>query len=274
MKNIVILIGLLVSFQAVNAQRKPKIKGNRKVVEVQQELPPFNSIELVDDLDIILQKSSREGYSLEADDNLIDILKFKVQDSTLYISSFYKITGKKKLDITIQFVDLKKLTLQDGRIDMQDIITTDELYVTTFGASRLELNASAPYIQINMEGMSSGDYNLASDSLNITLKDRVDASIYSVGESSAIKMYKNASAKLEGKVDIFYADLYENSNLKAEKLEAETVKATLQESPSASVYALDNFELSSRGSSKTYLYGEAKIVILEFLDTSQLNKEK
>ncbi len=41
------------------AQRKPKIKGNRQVTEVREELPPFNAIELNDNLDIELKKSLR-----------------------------------------------------------------------------------------------------------------------------------------------------------------------------------------------------------------------
>jgi len=129
-------------------------------------------------------------------------------------------------------------------------------------------------ININMEGMSSGDFNLASDSLNIILKDRIDARIYAVGASNTIQMYKNASAKIEGSADLFNVYLFGNSNLKASKLEAVKIKANLEESPNARLNAQENIELSSSGSSKTYLYGNAKIVILDFLNASQLHKKE
>jgi len=45
----------------VYSQRKPKIKGNKNVIEVRETLPPFNAIELNDDLDIVLQAASTEG---------------------------------------------------------------------------------------------------------------------------------------------------------------------------------------------------------------------
>ena len=96
-KNTIVFLALVFCFQAF-AQRKPKIKGNKKVVEVVEELPPFNAIELNDDLKIFLEKSSSEAFIIKADDNLIDVLKFKVVDSTLIITSFYKIISKKKLD--------------------------------------------------------------------------------------------------------------------------------------------------------------------------------
>ena len=273
MKNIATLIVLLVCFQTF-AQRKPKIKGNRSVIEVRDELPSYNAIELIDDLEIVLQKGSTDGYIINADDNLIDVLKFKVEDSTLIISSFYKITSKKKLEITVNYTDLEAITMRDGKINMKDVITSDELSVNTFGPSRLELNATAPVMNISMEGMSSGDFNLASDSLNITLKDRIDVRIYAVGASNTIQMHKNASAKLEGSADLFSVNLFGNSNLKASKLEAANIKANLEESSNARLNALEYFELSSRGSSKTQLYGNAKIVIHDFLNTSQLSKEE
>ncbi|NHF58377.1 DUF2807 domain-containing protein [Flavobacteriaceae bacterium TP-CH-4] len=273
MKKGLFLIAVIFCFQAYS-QRKPKIKGNRSVVEVQEDLPAFNAIELNDDLEIMLKKSSREGYEIEADDNLIDVLKFKVEDSTLFISSFYKIIGKKKLKITVNYTELVAITANQGEIENSDVVFADELEVNAFGSSRLILNATADIMEISMEGMSSGDFNIASDSLNIVLKNRVDARIYSVGESSYISMYNNASAKLEGTVDDLRVDLYEDANLKAEKLEATRVLANLQDSPYANVYAKEEFDLSSKGSSKTHLYGNPKITLTDFLDTSQLHKEK
>ncbi len=256
------------------AQRKPKIKGNKNVVEVREDLPAFNAVQLDDDLEIVLQKSSNEGYALETDDNLIDVLKFKVSDSTLVISSFYNITAKKKLKITIYYTELDAVTMRNGEISMKDVISTDRLDVNTYGTARLELNATADIININMEEISSGDFNLASDSLNLTLKDRIDVKVYATGAKNTLYMYKNASAKMEGTTGFLMAKLYGDSSLKAEKLE--TIKTLLisEDSPKAQVNVLEDFQLSSRGSSRTSLYGNPKITILDFLDTSQLDKEK
>lgn len=271
MKNILLLL-FTFSFFVLHAQRKPKIKGNKDVVEVREALPAFNAIELNDDLEIFLQNSSDVGYNVNADDNLIDVLKFRVEDSTLVISAFYKITSKKKLEITVNYNELRSITMRDGRIRMKDIVSTDHLDVTTFGSSKLELNANAPVINITMEGNSSGELNLDSDSLNIILKDRIDASIYSVSEKNTIEMYKNASVKMEGTTDSLRVNLYENANLKAQKLEAAYISAHLEESSTAHLNSYRDFELTSRGASKTYLYGNPKIVLLEFLDTSELYK--
>lgn len=273
LKNILLLVLVLTTCIGYS-QRKPKIKGNRSVTELREDLPAYNAIELNDDLEITLQKSSISGYHLIADDNLVDVLKFEVLDSTLIISSFYNITAKKKLEITINYEELKSITQREGRIRMKDVVLADELYVNTFGSSKLELNANAAVLHLNMEGNSSGNLNLDSDSLNITLKDRIDVQIYAVSEINTIEMFKDAAARMEGTTDSLQVYLHGNSNLKAERLESASARAILEASANARLYAFKNFELSSRGSSKTYLYGTPKINILDFLDTSELHKRK
>ncbi|WP_422081752.1 GIN domain-containing protein [Ulvibacterium sp.] len=266
------LVALVMFTGFVHAQRKPKIKGNRSVVQVNENLSPFHAIRLIDDLEIVLKKSFEEGYTIEADDNLIDVLKFEVEDGTLLISSFYKITAKKKLEITINYKELESIIMENGKINTQDVISSDELSIKTSGPSRLELNANATITHLAMEGISSGDFNFASDSIDVQLKDRIDARIYVVGESTHVSMQKNATARLEGTTDSLQVNLYGNANLKAERCEATSVKAFLEESSNANIYALTNFELSSKGSSRVNLYGNPKIGISEFLDTSKLHK--
>ncbi|WP_226979470.1 GIN domain-containing protein [Zobellia roscoffensis] len=91
---------------------------------------------------------------------------------------------------------------------------------------------------------------------------------------SNVKMYKNATAILEGTTYELYANLFENSKLKSEKLEAEAVYLTIEESATADVHPTKTIQLTSSGSARTHLYGEAKVEILDFLDTSELHKEK
>jgi hypothetical protein len=273
MKKVVILVFLFCTGFQSFAQRKPKIKGNRNVIATTENLPRFSKIQLSDDINVLIEKGSVESVTIEADDNLIDVLKFNVSDGTLYISSFYKITSKKKLEITVFYTELEALDLSSGLITMKDVITSDYLDVKTSGAARLILNASADVIDIQMEENSSGDFNVASDSLNLTFKDRIDAKVYATGQNNTLFMYKNASVKMEGNTELFAAKLYGNCTLRAEEFNAKTMLLESEDSPDAKVNVVNEFELSSKGASKTSLYGNPKITILEFLDTSQLHKE-
>ncbi|GMN12011.1 hypothetical protein MTsPCn9_33130 [Croceitalea sp. MTPC9] len=273
MKKLIFLFILCIPFLSI-AQRKPKIKGNRSVTEVREDLPAFNAVELNDNLDIQLKKSFGEGYEITADDNLIDVLKFKVEDSTLVISTFYDITSKKKLEITVNYNELKAITQRDGKIMVMDVLSTDNLYVNTFGPSKLNLKASAFIANLNMEDTSEGDFNLDVDSLNVSLKHRSDASIYSVSSAKSIELLNTASLDIEGTTDTLSLKMYNNTKFVGQRLEAGTAKIQVEESASVRINAFRELELKSRDNSKTYLYGEPKITILEFLDTSQLIKKE
>ncbi|MRI02502.1 DUF2807 domain-containing protein [Kriegella sp. EG-1] len=273
MKNLVLIVSIVFCFQGFS-QRKPKIKGNRNVVIVEDVLPEFSSVELKDDLDVTLEQADEPGYFIEADDNLIDILKFKVSGNTLEISCFYKVTGSKKFNIIIRFRELDGITLRDGKLVIKEKVTVpDNLIINTYNASKLEMLASAAVVDINMEGNSSADLNIEADSVNINLKDRIDARIYAVTETNAIEMRKNASVRMEGSSDILNVNLYDNSNFKGSRLEASDITLNLEGSTNADVNALTNFELTSRGTAKTHLYGNSTISIVKFLDKSQLHKE-
>lgn len=254
-------------------QRKPKIKGSRVVVEVREDLAPFTAIELNDDLDISLQKSSDFGYSLEIDDNLVDVLKFKVVDGTLSISSFYEVRSKKKMEIIVYYDQLNSITLRDGKMEMQDVITTDALTINTYGSSKLKLNANASLINILMLENSFADLTINADSLNIALKDRIDAKIYATSKTHHLEMFKNAQVKMEGNTANFNIQLFESASLKAESLDAQDINLTVEGSTSAYVNASNIFNLDSKESAKTYLYGAGKITIINFLDSSQLSKK-
>ncbi|MDT0605677.1 GIN domain-containing protein [Croceitalea rosinachiae] len=274
MKKITVILFIALLPQVSWSQRKPKIKGNRQVTEVRDELPPFNAIELNDNLEIKLKKSFGEGYEIIADDNLVDILKFKVVDSTLVISSFYDVTTKKKLNITVNYKELKAITQRDGKITSEDVINADELFVDVFGPSKLNLKASAFVAYLNLEDNSTTDFNLDVDSLSITMKHRSDANIYAVSGAKNIELLNNASLDISGTTDSLQLRAFNNTRFKGEKLQIVGAKIRLEESTIARVFATRELELQSRDDSKTYLYGEPKISILEFLDTSQLIKKE
>lgn len=274
MKRATLLLLLILSSCCIFAQRKPKIKGNRSVVEVREYLPAFKKIELNDDLDIVLQKSSEESYTLVADDNLLDIFKFDVVDSILIISSFYKITAKKKLEITVNYKELEAITLREGRVTGESMISSDKFYVNSLGISKLKLSINAGLVNITMEGNSSGDFNVDSDSLYVSLHDKINATIYSVAETASIEMFKNASVEMEGTTDSLQVKLADNTTFKGTTLEAANAYINLEGSSTARVYAYKNFELTSSGNSKTFLSGNPKITITKFLNTSILRKEE
>lgn len=273
MKHLLLLC--LLFFVCVSyAQRKPKIKGNREVTEVVKSLPEFSAVRLIDDLDIVLQKGSGYGYKITADDNLIGVLKLEVIDDTLAISSFYRITSSKKLKIIVDFSDLNAITLYDGKLEVKDHFTTNHLRLNTYGGSKLELNASAPEVHINMRDHSWGNYNVVSDSLYVDMDDKSDLKLYAVNKKQFLTLKNNSKADIAGSVDRCDIQLEGSADLKAQELQAATLVADVAGTTTAKINASSAITISSKEDAKTYVYGDATITLKEFLDTSELYKRK
>jgi len=64
-------------------------------------------------------------------------------------------------------------------------------------------------------------------------------------------MKQNSDADLEGFTNELVVHLFDNSDLKARRLEAETVQANLEGGSSAEVLAKTAVDLNSKGSAKT-----------------------
>ncbi|MBT8264052.1 MAG: DUF2807 domain-containing protein, partial [Muriicola sp.] len=228
-----------------------------------------HSIQLADDLILTLKRTSEPGYAITADDNLIDILKFKVEDSTLIVSSFYQVTAKKKLDITIKYTQLREISLVDGSIRSDDLLRSESLKIEATGFSKLNINADAELVNIHMTENTKGNFNIKADSLHTTLGNKADVNIYYDGYRNHLEMDDTASLFLEGTTDFFSLDMLGNANLKGQNFEAKEVQAKLGASSNTKLVAVEQLTLSQNGSSKCYLYGDPKITMEAFSDTSE-----
>lgn len=267
-----ILILICLGCGILHAQRKPKIKGNKNVVEVREDLPDYKRIELRDDLEISLQKANEPGYTITADDNLIDILKFKVEDSTLIISAFYAITAKKKLEITVRYNELEAIEINNGKMITESIISTDQLLLFTSGSSRADLQISAAVTILEMEGNSKAKLNIDTDSLSVLLKNKADADIYSVSRHKTIEMQDDALADIQGTTEILEIKLSGSIKLRAQELEGADVGLETTDKASARIRARDQLKLVSSVNAKVFLYGDPSILIEEFSGNSELYK--
>ncbi|MDF0716854.1 DUF2807 domain-containing protein [Muricauda sp. 334s03] len=273
MKKLLILLLVLSPLMSI-AQRKPKIKGSRIVTQVSEELPPFNAIVLNDDLEINLNKALGPSYHISADDNLIDVLKFEVEDGTLVISSYYDITRKKELVITVNYTELGAITVKNGAMVSKDVIESDELFVDGFNNTKLNIKADAAVMDINLEDTSSGDFHVEVDSLNVNLNKRAQAYVYAQINAGALNLEGNSSLAMEGTSDRLHANLLDYAKYKGEAMQINSCQLNVAGKANARVYAFGDINIHSTGDASIYLYGIPKITIEEFLDSSQLIKKQ
>lgn len=273
MKKLILCLVLL-STVATFGQRQPKIAGNRDVVEIHQDLQPFTQIRLNEDIKIKLVKSASEGYDLQIDDNLVDILGFDVKDGVLTVRSYYKVTRSKKMDITVRYTQLDGIDMTAGEIVSDDVISADRLQLNISGSAKVRLNTRADLTELAMDGSASGEFNFAGDSLSVRLRDKSSARVYALVTDQVVDMDNSTSAKYEGTADQLQISLTGKADLDGRKLEANMVQATARQSSDIRINVLDHISLDSSGSAETHVYGAGKIDLTSFLDTSKLYREQ
>ncbi|MDC6354428.1 MULTISPECIES: GIN domain-containing protein [Robiginitalea] len=255
------------------AQRKPRIKGNRNPVEITESLPPFKYLRLEDDLEVRIRQQGSGGYELRVDDNLVDVLQFQVQDSTLVISSFYDITGSRALDITVFFRELSGVEVLAGKLIGEAEFNADLFSIRTEGAAGAELRLRASLCDVTLAGNSRADLNIGAESLVVRMAERSDATIYTDSDTISAELGDNADLTLEGIGDHAVLRLSGESGLSARKLVAGILEANLSGATTARIHAGTSLILDASGQSRTYLYGEPAVTLRRFADRAELHKE-
>ena len=99
-KSLLSLVICLFTVVGTYAQSKEKIKGNRDVTIKQAYIDPFEKIIVSGDFSIEIAYNEKPSVEIEADDNLHEVIEYKVENGILSFEALKRITTKKKLMIT------------------------------------------------------------------------------------------------------------------------------------------------------------------------------
>ena len=103
LKNALLIVFIIGCISTGLSQSKEKIKGDREVTSKETKLNAFNRIIVGEDFKIDIIEGTQASVFVETDDNLHDIIKFDVKDSTLTFNTSHKITSSKKINIKSNF---------------------------------------------------------------------------------------------------------------------------------------------------------------------------
>lgn len=268
---VVVMTGVLAGTQAYG-QRKPRIKGSRSPITVNQDLPDFRFLKLADDLEVEVRNGA-PGYELEVDDNLVDVLSFQVQDSTLEITSFYQISSSKALKIIVYAQGLNAVEANAGRVFSEQPITTDLLSARASDNAKLGLHVRAGWVDLALSDNSSADLRIEADTLSMSLGGRTDTRVYANAGGLSAALSENASLSLEGVGAQVRFQAADNSSIKASRMQAQELSARLEGAATSRVFASETARLDLSGQARLYLYGEPALNITRFSDRAELHKE-
>ncbi|MEE4176946.1 MAG: head GIN domain-containing protein [Bacteroides sp.] len=207
---LLLLLTSLMIYVRVNLKMGPLTEGSMNVVTETRQIASFKAIEARGGLTVELRQDEEIGLTIEADDNLLELVVTEVDEEVLKIHLKERVGKHKAIDVKVSFVTLEALRASAGAR-----VTS----VNTLVGLALE------------HVLSSGafsDLNLEFETLNL--------------EATA-----GAHAKLAGKVTEFFIKSNAGSEVDAKDLQAEN--ATINTSSGAVNHIFVNNEMSIDASS-------------------------
>lgn len=189
----------------------PGVKGNDHVVTENRDLNgDFNEIKISRGLDVYLTQNDTQNLTVEADENLHDIIITKLENGVLEIYADENISYAASKKVMLNFKNVSKITATSG----SDVYSNN-----TINAENLELS------------LTSGS----------------DMSLDIITETLSCNTSSGSDMKLSGKTDKLYAQASSGSDIDAADLSAAT--SEVKASSGADITVNTSKELYAKASS-------------------------
>ncbi|QBZ98564.1 GIN domain-containing protein [Flavobacterium sangjuense] len=258
------------------AQKKEKVKGSKIVKLEQKQVNDFESLEVEDNLEVFLIKGSECGIEIEADDNLIGFVEYKLTGKNLRISTSKDISSYKKLSVRVTYTDKFNLVSAKDETNVTALsdVVLDNITFKSYDYAKLFLNAKTKSFTLMANDRSKVELNLKSEKTAIDLsKSAYVKALISSGEMK-FDMYQKASAEVEGDVLDLKLRLDNNTDFIGKKLTAKNALVEVGGYANSSIGVSNIATIDASGNSEIALYGEpVKIEIKHLVDSAVLRKK-
>ncbi|WP_284652485.1 GIN domain-containing protein [Flavobacterium terrisoli] len=275
MKKIILFSFLLLTALSF-AQKKEKVKGSKIVKLEQKQVGDFVSLEVEDNLEVFLVKGNECALEVEADDNLIEFVEYKLAGSTLRISTTRDISSYKKLSVRVTYNDQFNMVIAKDETNVTALsdVVLDNVTFKSYDYAKLFLNANTKNFTLMANDKSKVELNLKSVKTAIDLSKSAYVKALISSSEMRFDMYQKSSAEIEGDILELKLRLDNNSDFIGKKLTAKNALLETGSYAKGSIGVSNVVTIDASGNSEIQLYGEpVKIDMKRFADSAELRKK-
>ena len=274
MKNsIVILIISVFAFQTTQAQ---KLKGNKIISVENREIADFSSILIKDNLEVFFTKSLENTVSVETDENLQFAVRTEVINGVLEIFLSDEIKRKKELNIHIAINEsIEQIEAQDHvKIKSESELHIDNLKLIAKDQASIELILKTKSIALIVDDKS--DIKLAltnSGDIDVILEQSASLEMQSTSYKTTAILHDKSSFKSNGNCKELVLTVDTNANFKGKNFLTDYADVNLSDDANVNINVSNEIIIKSEDDAKLYLFGNPRITMEKFSDTSTLYKK-
>ncbi len=201
----------------------PGVRGNGNVKSQERTVSTFNKIEVSNGLDLFLTQGDAESLTVQADENLLELIKTEVVGGTLRIYTEKSIRSAASRKVKVNLKNIDTLTASSG----SDVLSN----------SLLELE------DLKVQASSGADIDLELNAQNIFASSSSGSDIYLSGTAHSIE-----------------ADASSGSSVKASSLKAENGTADASSGADVSINVSGKLSANASSGGDVTYYGNPRIL--------------
>lgn len=218
-----VLLCLMVSLPACDyCLMTDTIYGNGNVESQIRKVHGFDGIKVSSGIDVYIKKGNTENLKVEADENLLDVIRTEVKNRTLYIYSEENIRHAKAKRVYVLYKNLSRIKItSSGDLEGVNTLETEDLDISLSSAGDLDLDIEAREVYLTIS--SSGD------------------------------------AKVTGKADYLRANLSSAGDLDAYDLKVKRCRINVSSAGNAKIHVSEELDATASSAGDIYYRGEPRI---------------
>lgn len=165
----IVLLATIIMLQScvfdVNA-----VKGNKNIVTVENELTPFESLQISGIFKVYLTEGNSPHIEIVTDENIHEYITVEVRNNTLHLGMEKGSYDPSKLEVYITANPLNKIGISGAAsLISESILTGESLMVNTSGASNVDIEVQSEKLRTSVSGAGKIDIRGETSEHNIQI---------------------------------------------------------------------------------------------------------
>ncbi|NOT49014.1 MAG: DUF2807 domain-containing protein [Acidobacteria bacterium] len=205
-----IILGIFVSsFFSIGPAAKPSFsfsfnkttKGSGNVSTEARDIRDFTGVDVSGVFQVEITAQKDFAVEIEADDNLIPLIKTEVRGGVLHIETEDRLSTDNGLKVRIHAPDIDDIDASGAAKINATAISNEQLQVHTSGASKISLSGETANLSVDVSGASRIEAeNLKAENAEVDASGASSVSVFAAGElrtdlSGASKVVYSGSPK-------------------------------------------------------------------------------
>jgi hypothetical protein len=171
------LLALALFFSGCKFSRGIAGSGNRK--SEKRDVKSFKAIDTNGAYDITVTCQKPVSFEVEADDNILPLIKTEVRDGILFVTNTQEYHSSKSTALRITVPDLETLANHGaGDVKISDV-SNNQISIESDGASSIEARGTTKFVTIGSNGAGKIDAgNLRAEKAQVTVSGAASIDVY------------------------------------------------------------------------------------------------